>query len=85
MTNIMCIIKCNKCLSNKPSSDIIPKHKIINFQTQVLPHIQAHLGNQKAFLPHKNTGIANIEIQLLFWTLSSFSVSLYKHSCYDQR
>lgn len=51
----MCLIKCNKCLSNKPSNGIVPKiQKYSISNTEVLSHTQTHLANQKAcFFPQK--------------------------------
>lgn len=66
MKNTMCIDKCNKHLSNKPSNGTVPKYKNTNLRTEVSLHTSTHLGNQKAsfFFPHKNTDTINTEIQL---------------------
>lgn len=56
MKNTMCINKCNKYLSNKPSNGTAPKYKNINLRTEVSLHTSTHLGNQKGsfFPPQKH-------------------------------
>lgn len=65
MTNTICIIKCSKGLSNKSSNGIMPKQNI-NFQTQRFYSIHKRTWENKRHpFFHKNTVIANIEIQLM--------------------
>lgn len=54
MTNTICITKCNKCLPNKSSNGIMPKHKILTFKHRDFT-VYINLGKQKASLfPQKH-------------------------------